>query len=268
MRLGRGRRWRERRCWAAVAAAALVAVSAAAGDPAVVVADERGRELAAVPLLPSGRFALRYRHSVYRAEVTETFAASGDGFRLAAVASPARPCSTTTSWEAAAAGDGGWRRLSRTPARACSPASAGHRGQPAHPGGRGSPAALVRAGRCPARLVLSVRRVPGVRRPSLGVLAGFEGAAVDGAARPGAGADGRLAVGGAGLDGLLEADRADADAVAAEAKRTACTCRGGRVREPVLVIRNIRRTWFWLPSTGPSTDTVALKALPRLSARW
>jgi hypothetical protein len=26
------------------------------------------------------------------------------------------------------------------------------------------------------------------------------------------------------------------------------------------------RTWFWLPSTGPSTDTVALKILPWLEA--
>jgi hypothetical protein len=56
--------------------------------PAVVVADERGRQVASVPLPPSRRFALQYVHSVYRAQVTETFAATGDGFRLVAVASP------------------------------------------------------------------------------------------------------------------------------------------------------------------------------------
>jgi hypothetical protein len=28
----------------------------------------------------------------------------------------------------------------------------------------------------------------------------------------------------------------------------------------------MRRTWFWLPATGPSTDTVALKVLPWLEA--
>ena len=69
-------------------------------------------------------------------------------------------------------------------------------------------------------------------------------------------------MGGAGLDGLFEADRADADAVAAEVVEDGLALG----REPVLVTRNIRRTWFWLPSTGPSTDTVALKALPRLAA--
>jgi hypothetical protein len=59
-------------------------VAGRGGGPAVVVADERGREVASVPLPASGEFALRYRHSVYRAEVTETFAAAGDGFRLVA----------------------------------------------------------------------------------------------------------------------------------------------------------------------------------------
>ncbi|HEX4907031.1 MAG TPA: hypothetical protein VFW32_00405, partial [Actinomycetes bacterium] len=89
MRLGRGRTLAGTALLVAVAAAALVAVPwRDAGDPAVVVADERGRQVASVPLPASGEFALRYRHSVYRAEVTETFAAAGDGFRLVAVASP------------------------------------------------------------------------------------------------------------------------------------------------------------------------------------
>jgi hypothetical protein len=54
----------------------------------VVVTDQEGREVAAVSLSDGGRFALRYRHSVYRAEVIETFAAGDGGFRLVATASP------------------------------------------------------------------------------------------------------------------------------------------------------------------------------------
>jgi hypothetical protein len=87
----------------AVAALALAAgLRPGGGDPAVVVADELGREVASVPLPEAGRFALSYRHSVYRAEVTETFAVADGGFRLVAVTSPSEPCSTTTSWRAAA----------------------------------------------------------------------------------------------------------------------------------------------------------------------
>ena len=90
MRLGRGRLL----VGGAVLVVGVAVAAAAVGAPwrdagaAVVVADERGREVASVPLPPSGRFALQYRHSVYRAEVTETFAATDSGFRLVAVASP------------------------------------------------------------------------------------------------------------------------------------------------------------------------------------
>ena len=77
----------------------------------MVVADERGRELASVPLPPSGRFALQYRHSVYRAEVTETFAATDGGFRLVAVASPSEAVLDYYELEGRRGRDGGWRRL-------------------------------------------------------------------------------------------------------------------------------------------------------------
>jgi hypothetical protein len=79
---------------AVVAAGAWVGAGGGTGRPgpgraaAVVAADEQGRELARAALPASGRFALQYVHSVYRAQVTETFAAAGDGFRLVAVASP------------------------------------------------------------------------------------------------------------------------------------------------------------------------------------
>jgi hypothetical protein len=68
-------------------AAAVAAAARPGGGPAVVVTDDRGRQVAVAPLPEGGRFALQYRHSVYRAEVTETFAAGGDGFRLVTVAS-------------------------------------------------------------------------------------------------------------------------------------------------------------------------------------
>jgi len=104
-----------------VAAVVLVAagVAAAAGlvaglrpggdDPAVVVADERGREVANVPLPEAGRFALSYRHSVYRAEVTETFAVADGGFRLVAIASPSEAVLDYYELEGRRVADHGWR---------------------------------------------------------------------------------------------------------------------------------------------------------------
>ena len=73
-------------------------------------------------------------------------------------------------------------------------------------------------------------------------------------------------MGGAGPDGLFEADGTDADPFAAEVVEHGLDLSGRPERVPVLVTRNSRRTWFWLPSTGPSTATVALKVLPRLEA--
>jgi hypothetical protein len=160
VRLGRGRTLVGAALLAAVAAAGLVAVPwRAAGDPAVVVADERGRELAAVPLPPSGRFALRYRHSVYRAEVTETFAASGDGFRLVAVASPSEAVLDYYELEGRRGRDGGWRRLEpdaspRLHALPLLATEVGRRTLVVED--RRLP--LFEPGGAPARLVLSVRR--------------------------------------------------------------------------------------------------------------
>jgi hypothetical protein len=158
--LGRGRTLAGAALLVAVAAAALVAVPwRDAGDPAVVVADERGRELAAVPLPPSGRFALRYRHSVYRAEVTETFAASGDGFRLVAVASPNEAVLDYYELEGRRGRDGGWRRLEpdASPSLHALPLLATEVGRRTLVvEDRRLP--LFEPGGAPARLVLSVRR--------------------------------------------------------------------------------------------------------------
>jgi hypothetical protein len=64
------------------------ALSAGCGERSVVVRDERGDELVRAELPSSGRFALEYRHSYYRAPAREWFADAGDGFRMVEVASP------------------------------------------------------------------------------------------------------------------------------------------------------------------------------------
>jgi hypothetical protein len=146
--------------------AGLAAAAAAAGvagpgrdEPAVVVADERGRRVASVPLPPSGRFALQYVHSVYRARVTETFAAAGDGFRLVAVASPSEAVLDYYELEGRRRAEGGWRRLepAASPRLDRLPLVATELGRRTLVvDGRRLP--LFRQGQGPARLVLSVRR--------------------------------------------------------------------------------------------------------------
>ena len=89
----------------------MAALAGRGGGPAVVVADERGRQLASVRLPEGGQFALQYRHSVYRAEVTETFAATDGGFRLVAVASPSEAVLDYYELEGRRTADHGWRRL-------------------------------------------------------------------------------------------------------------------------------------------------------------
>jgi hypothetical protein len=143
---------------AAAAAASVVAIRRD-DAAAVVVTDERGRQVASVRLPPSGRFALQYRHSVYRAEVTETFAAAGDGFRLVSVASPSE--AVLDYYELA--GRRGRDGASRTLEPAASPrldalplvaSEVGRRTLVVE--GRRLP--LFQPGGDPARLVLSVRR--------------------------------------------------------------------------------------------------------------
>jgi hypothetical protein len=98
-----------------VAAAAVVVAVAGSrlgrsgAGPAVVVADERGREVASVPLPEGGRFALAYRHSVYRAEVTEEFAVTDGGFRLVAVSSPSEAVLDYYELEGRRVAGQGWR---------------------------------------------------------------------------------------------------------------------------------------------------------------
>jgi hypothetical protein len=126
--------------------------------PAVVVADERGRRVASVPLPASGRFALQYVHSVYQAQVTETFAATGDGFRLVAVASPSEAVLDYYELEGRRRTEGGWQRLepAATPRLDTLPLLATELGRRTLVvGGRRLP--LFEAGQGPTRLVLTVR---------------------------------------------------------------------------------------------------------------
>ena len=148
---------------AAGAVVLVVAVAVLAGrgggqPPAVVVADERGRQLASVPLPGSGEFALQYRHSVYRAEVTETFAAGGGGFRLVAVASPSEAVLDYYELEGRRSAANGWRRLepAATPRLTALPLLATEVGRRTLVvGDRRLP--LFEPGGTPARVVLSVR---------------------------------------------------------------------------------------------------------------
>jgi hypothetical protein len=140
--------------------AAAVAAGLGRDDPAVVVADERGRQVASVPLPASGRFALQYVHSVYRARVTETFAAAGgDGFRLVAVASPSEAVLDYYELEGRRRAEGGWRRLepAASPRLDRLPLVATELGRRTLVvDGRRLP--LFQQGKGPTRLVLSVRR--------------------------------------------------------------------------------------------------------------
>jgi Domain of unknown function (DUF1850) len=113
VRLRRGRQLAGAALLAAVAAATLVAAPWRDAGASSGGGRRRTRPRAgSVALPPSGRFALRYRHSVYRAEVTETFAAAADGgFRLVAVASPSEAVLDYYELEGRRGRDGGWRRL-------------------------------------------------------------------------------------------------------------------------------------------------------------
>jgi hypothetical protein len=113
-------------------AAAVAAVRRPPGAAEVVVRDQRGREVASAPLPDSGRFALGYVHSVYRAPVTETFATGpGRGFRLVAIASPSQAVLDYYDLEGRRGSDGGgcaWSPRGRRgwrPCRCWPPRSAG-----------------------------------------------------------------------------------------------------------------------------------------------
>ncbi|MBE2315444.1 DUF1850 domain-containing protein [Solirubrobacter sp. CPCC 204708] len=71
----------------AAAVAAVALTGCGSSGPAVAALDGEGREYASAPLPADGRFALTYRHSVYKATAEERFRATDGGFELDAVAS-------------------------------------------------------------------------------------------------------------------------------------------------------------------------------------
>jgi Domain of unknown function (DUF1850) len=74
-----------------VAAAPLVLAATALSGPAdreLVVRDERGGEVLRTELPESGRFAIAYRHSYYRAPARELFRAAAGELRLRGIESP------------------------------------------------------------------------------------------------------------------------------------------------------------------------------------
>jgi len=70
-----------------VAALAAMALAGCGGGPTVVALDGEGRAVAGAALPADGRFALTYRHSVYKAAAEERFRATDGGFVLDAIAS-------------------------------------------------------------------------------------------------------------------------------------------------------------------------------------
>jgi hypothetical protein len=159
VRSGRGRLAAAAAAVVVVAAVATAAAGFGSGDPAVVVADQRGREVASVALGAPGRFALQYRHSVYHAEVTETFGVDrGAGFRLVEVASPSEAVLDYYELEGRRRADGGWLYLepAASPRLEALPLVASELGRRTLVvGGRRLP--LYASGQGPVRLVLSVR---------------------------------------------------------------------------------------------------------------
>ena len=71
-----------------VAFLTVLALAGCGGGPEVVARDADGGVVAEAALPSDGRFALTYRHSVYRAPAEERFRAVGDGFVLDSIASP------------------------------------------------------------------------------------------------------------------------------------------------------------------------------------
>ena len=142
----------------AVAAGLVAGLRPGGGDPAVAVADERGREVASVPLPEAGRFALSYRHSVYRAEVTETFAVADGGFRLVAIASLSEAVLDYYELEGRRVAEHGWRlEPAATPRLEALPLVATEVGRRTlGVGDRQVP--LFTPGGSPAHLVLSIHR--------------------------------------------------------------------------------------------------------------
>jgi hypothetical protein len=86
---------------------ALLAVGCG-GGPNVVARDHGGGVVARAALPGDGRFALAYRHSVYRAPAEERFIARDGGFVLDSIASPNAAVLDYYELEGQRTREGGW----------------------------------------------------------------------------------------------------------------------------------------------------------------
>jgi hypothetical protein len=94
-----------------IVTALLLAALQGAADPALVVSDERGKEVVRTELPASGSFALAYRHSYYRAPAREHFTATKGVLRLDEIASPRAAVLDYYALAGQRSRRGGWLRL-------------------------------------------------------------------------------------------------------------------------------------------------------------
>jgi hypothetical protein len=93
---------------AGIATHALVATACGAAEPRVVARDRDGGVIAQATLPGDGRFALSYRHSVYRAPAVERFRATEGAFALESVASPSAAVIDYYALDGRRTREGGW----------------------------------------------------------------------------------------------------------------------------------------------------------------
>jgi hypothetical protein len=154
-----------RRRWP-LAVAVPLALAATAGllpqRAVVTVTGSDGRPVVAQVLPAPARFELRYRHSYYRAEAVESFAADPDGaFRLVTVSSPSQAVLDYYGLVGRTHREGGWLRLElRQPQRfeRLPLVATGLGRRTLVVGGRAVP--LASPGGEPAHLVVAVERRP------------------------------------------------------------------------------------------------------------
>jgi hypothetical protein len=99
-------------------AAAVGALALTGGSSHVVARTADGDVVAELRLPASGTFALKYRHSYYRAPARETFHVTDDGFELVAISSPSEAVLDYYEIEGARERRGGtWTLRTARPAR-------------------------------------------------------------------------------------------------------------------------------------------------------
>ena len=89
-------------------ALALLALAGCGGGPEVIARDADGGVVAEAALPADGRFALTYRHSVYKSPAEERFRAVDGGFVLDSIASPSAAVLDYYELDGRRTREGGW----------------------------------------------------------------------------------------------------------------------------------------------------------------